>query len=116
MDNSALIVIASAASTILAAFWAYRSSRNATAVNQDANNIQWVKQAREVAAAAEAKAENAEQRADAFSVRIRTMERQLVSLESRVRFMVMMIHDPYMTMQILRVRIPEDFAEVEHGK
>lgn len=130
MDANTLIAMGSVVATLIIAGLTYRASRSATSVSQDANHIRWVEQARADAAQAqkraglaEAKAEAAERRADACADRLRRMEIRMVGLESReriiearARHIVKMIHEPYMSMMMLRERVPADFAaEPEEG-
>lgn len=124
MDAGIWIAVCSLVGTVIVGSLTYRASRSATAADQDANRIRWVDQARadatqaqQRAAAAEAKAEVAERRADACADRLRRMEIRMVELESRERYIevrarhiVRLIHDPFMSMEVLRERVPTDFA------
>jgi hypothetical protein len=123
MDGSVVVALLALTGTVIAAVLTWRSSRATNAVSQDANNREWVKQARDDAKqaqqraeAAEAKAEAAERRADACSDRLRRMEIRMVDLESReqyiaarARYIVAMIHDPLQTIERLREVVPADF-------
>jgi hypothetical protein len=124
MDASTLIALGAVATAFVGSLLTFRSARAATSVGRDANRIQWVEQARkdatqaqQRAGVAEAKAEDAERRADGLQERLRRMEIRMVDLESRERYIeararhiVRMIHDPYMSIDMLRERVPADFA------
>lgn len=110
MDDPSLIIAGLALiGTIFAAITTYRSSKAATRVGLEANAFQRAVAAEEKAQAAENKAEQANLRADACNRRMRQMELDLVSLESRFRYFVHMVHDPYMTLELLRERVPQTF-------
>ncbi len=111
MDASTLIALIAFAGTTLAAFLTYRSSRAATAVGQQANALQRATAAEVKADAAEEKADDAERRADACMNRLRQMEIDLVKVESKLRYFVTLLHDPYMSIDHLRERIPADFGK-----
>lgn len=109
-DVSAWIAFGSLVVSFIATFSAVRSSRRANEINQDANNIKWLEQARHAAQVAETKADDAERRATALMNKMLSMERRIVSLESKMRYLVALIHTPYMTIDLLRETVPESFA------
>lgn len=102
MDPSLVIAGLALVGSFTASYLTYRSSKNATRVGLEANAFQR-------AVKAEEKSEAAEKRADAIEVRLRSMERHTVSLESRLRYIIHLIHDPYMDLPLLRERVPLNF-------
>lgn len=101
-DPSLIIAGLALAGTCLASYATYRGSKNATRVGLESNAFQR-------AVAAEQKTEAAEARVDALTQRLRKVERNMVSLESRMQYVVQLIHDPYITLEFLRERVPMNF-------
>lgn len=103
MADAGIIVAGLAlAGTLVASFMTYKSSKNATRVGLEANAFQRAVQAEE-------KAEQANRRADACNRRMQAMENNLVRIESRFRYVILMIHDPYTSIEMLRERVPLNF-------
>ncbi|HET8671034.1 MAG TPA: hypothetical protein VFM05_10525, partial [Candidatus Saccharimonadales bacterium] len=88
-------------------------SKAATQVGMENTAIQRALAAEKKADAAESKAEESEQRADAFQIRLRQLEIRFVRLESKMRYFVAMVHDPYATLEVIRERVPRNFADTK---
>lgn len=108
-DPSLIVAGFALAGTLVASYLTFRSSKNATRVGLEANAFQRAVQAEEKAQAAENKVEQANSRVDATLRRLRKMETNMVSLESRLRYIIHLIHDPYISLEMLRERVPLNF-------
>lgn len=102
MDTGIILGLLALAGTLSASYITYRTSKNATRVGLEANAFQR-------AVRAEEKSSAAEDKVDAMILRLRSAERDMVSIESRMRYIILLIHDPYMSLELLRERVPLNF-------
>lgn len=109
MDPNIFIAITVLAGTLFASWTTYKSSKNATRVGLEANAFQR-------AVAAEEKVAQAEEKMEATNRRLRRMESDLVTVESKIRYIVQLIHDPYVTLEFLRERIPANFNHTRRDR
>lgn len=109
METSDVASIAAVVVTMFIGYLTYRASKNATRVGLEANAFQRAVKAEEQSQVAKDKSEEAERRADAVIVRMRKMEASMVGLESRLRYIILLIHDPYISIEMLRERVPLNF-------
>ena len=106
MDTAFWVAVASGLTAIVAAYFAYRGSTRAAEVNEQANQLQWVKELREDAAAARKEASAAREDATECHRQMTIVRRDATALADELHRIVRAIHDPYMSLDRLRVMVP----------
>ena len=106
MDTALWVAIPSSIAAVIAAYFAYRGSTKASAVSERAHELQWVKEVREDAAAARRDLTAARAEAEQCRTQLATVRREATELADELHRMIRAIHDPYMSLDRLRVMVP----------
>lgn len=111
MDSNVVVAGLAVAGTMFATYMTYRASRAATAVGAETTALQRALQAEKASDSAKAEAAEAKAETERYVTRLRQVEVKMVRLESRFRYFVGLLYDPYITIDTLREKIPENFAK-----